>query len=428
VTELAVKAHELAKRYHRGRRAATATFGDTVAGITGRVLRRSVPAHRTSQDASIWALDGLSFEVQEGNVVGVIGRNGAGKTTLLKVLSGITEPTSGYAEVRGRVSSLLEVGTGFHQELTGRENVYLSGAILGMAKRRIDQRFDEIVDFAEVEDFLDTPVKFYSSGMFVRLGFAVAAFLDSDILFLDEVLAVGDYQFQQKSLNKMRGVGESGETVLFVSHNLAAIRAYCTSCVWIERGKVAFTGTADECVDRYLDAVSVLPTGLRLNVDPMPRAANEGEAIRFTEVALAPEHEDGKVRIGEALRVEIHFRASRPIDGLSVGFVVYTDTGTAVFQSMSSDAGSTYHLDAGAYTVEAVIPETFLTDGRYVIGLAARRKSEPLDWVRETVAFDVVDWATTDSWLEPRPWGIVRARCRFGLVRRTDHDDPPSDG
>ncbi len=216
-----------------------------------------VPKKETNGDkpGTVWALRDVSFEVRHGEVVGLIGRNGAGKSTVLKLLSRITEPTEGRTEVRGRVGSLLEVGTGFHQELTGRENIYLSGAILGMGKAEIQQKFDEIVDFAEISDFLDTPVKRYSSGMYVRLAFAVAVNLTADILLVDEVLAVGDAQFQKKCFERVRNIGTSGRTIVFVSHNMAALRQVCSRGIILDHGRVIGEGNIDEVADRYLASV-----------------------------------------------------------------------------------------------------------------------------------------------------------------------------
>ncbi|MDD1749615.1 MAG: ABC transporter ATP-binding protein, partial [Methanothrix sp.] len=212
----------------------------------------STLASTSSLSETIWALKDVSFEVKRGEVVGIIGRNGAGKSTLLKILSRITEPTEGYAEIRGRVGSLLEVGTGFHAELSGRENIYLSGAILGMRKGEIERKFDEIVAFAEIEKFLDTPVKHYSSGMYVRLAFAVAAHLDPEVLLIDEVLAVGDLVFQKKCITKMQEIATLGRTVFIVSHDLPAVSALCKRCVLLDRGKVLRNGVCSEVVDLYI--------------------------------------------------------------------------------------------------------------------------------------------------------------------------------
>ena len=237
---------------------------------------------RSEQNPPFWALKDVSFEVRAGEVVGIIGRNGAGKSTLLKILSRITEPTEGEVDINGRVGSLLEVGTGFHPELTGRENVYLNGAILGMRRADIARKFDEIVAFAEVEKFIDTPVKHYSSGMYMRLAFAVAAHLEPEILIVDEVLAVGDAEFQKKCLGKMSDVAKGGRTVLFVSHNMNAIKALCTQGILLQAGRVFFDGSAPACVSHYLDQSSA-GTSSPLVASPDTRAGS-GE-WRFTEVA-----------------------------------------------------------------------------------------------------------------------------------------------
>lgn len=265
-------------------------------GLGRRLLRRPDPAPR-SED--FWALRDVSFEVKRGDCVGVIGRNGAGKSTLLKVLSRITDPSEGEVRLRGRVGSLLEVGTGFHPELTGRENVYLNGAVLGMTRREVARKFDEIVAFSEVEQFLDTPVKHYSSGMYTRLAFAVAAHLEPEVLVVDEVLAVGDAQFQQKCLGKMGDVTRAGRTVLFVSHNLGAVAELCTRGLLIRQGRLAFDGTAQAAVREYLSGVLTaapdrfhgILRGLRV---VEVGAAGEGHIIRLELVVEAPQtHEVG---------------------------------------------------------------------------------------------------------------------------------------
>ncbi len=250
---MAIHCDSLSKRYRLGERP-TNSFREALMNRLATPLRRS---HKgaNGNDWTIWALRDLSFEIGEGEVVGIIGRNGAGKSTLLKVLSRITEPTQGFAEVRGRVGSLLEVGTGFHQELTGRENIYLNGAILGMRKAEIARKFDEIVAFAEIEKFLDTPVKRYSSGMYVRLAFAVAAHLETEILLVDEVLAVGDAQFQKKCFEKVRSVGRSGRTILFVSHNMAALRQVCRRGIVLKGGTVVADDEINKAADLYLATV-----------------------------------------------------------------------------------------------------------------------------------------------------------------------------
>ena len=247
MSNLAIRCENLSKRYRIGSPERYRTLREAISNPFRRF---------TNQHGHIWALDDVSFEIERGDVVGIIGLNGAGKSTLLKILSRITAPTRGHAGIFGRVGSLLEVGTGFHSELTGRENIYLNGAILGMRKTEIDRKFDEIVAFAEVEKFLDTPVKRYSSGMYVRLAFGVAAHLETEVLLVDEVLAVGDAQFQKKCFEKMREIGKHGRTILFVSHNMSAVRSICKQALIIEQGKVVGQGAIDATVDRYLSRIN----------------------------------------------------------------------------------------------------------------------------------------------------------------------------
>ncbi|MFC2108595.1 ABC transporter ATP-binding protein [Candidatus Bipolaricaulota bacterium] len=270
MTNVAIRVENLSKKYRIGHvQEHYRTLRDTLANAAKGPIRRlrsfGQSSHR--EEDTIWALKNVSFEVNQGKVVGIIGRNGSGKSTLLKILSRITEPTEGRAEIHGRVGSLLEVGTGFHQELTGRENVYLSGRILGMPRREIDRKFDEIIAFAGVDKFIDTPVKRYSSGMSVRLGFAVAAHLEPEILLIDEVLAVGDVEFQKKCLGKMGEVASEGRTVLFVSHNIAAVQNLCTSGITLEQGRIIFHGTQHEAVKAYLQSVDRKQLPLSQRVD-----------------------------------------------------------------------------------------------------------------------------------------------------------------
>jgi ABC-type polysaccharide/polyol phosphate transport system ATPase subunit len=252
MTSLVIRADSLSKRYHRGALQQSSLIRDHLS----RALRSPLSVFRRPKDETFWALKDVSLDVREGEVLGLIGRNGAGKTTLLKILSRITRPTEGWAEIHGRVGSLLEVGTGFHPELTGRENTFLSGAILGMSKAEIDKKFDEIVAFAELEKFIDTPVKHYSSGMYVRLAFAVAAHLEPEILLVDEVLAVGDINFQKKCLGKMGDVARAGRTIVLVSHQLNQIRRLCQRAIWIDAGQIRQEGPTHEVVCSYESAMS----------------------------------------------------------------------------------------------------------------------------------------------------------------------------
>src|SRR5689334_14554643 len=251
--DLSIRCEDLSKQYRIGSPDSYRTLRDAISNTALAPFRRS---KNNSQNGHIWALQDVSFQISRGEVVGIIGLNGAGKSTLLKILSRITGPTRGRVDIYGRVGSLLEVGTGFHPELTGRENIYLNGAILGMRKAEIDRKFDEIVGFAEVEKFLDTPVKRYSSGMYVRLAFGVAAHLETEVLLVDEVLAVGDAQFQKKCFDKMREIGTQGRTILFVSHNMSAVRSICEQALIIEKGRVVAQGEIDATVDRYLSEIN----------------------------------------------------------------------------------------------------------------------------------------------------------------------------
>ncbi len=283
------------------------------ARLAGRQLARSVAGGGAGAAAEerrhIWALRDLDLTIAEGEVVGIIGRNGAGKSTLLKILSRITMPTTGRARIHGRLSSLLEVGTGFHPELTGRENIFLNGAILGMRRAEIERKFDEIVAFAETEPFLDTPVKRYSSGMRVRLAFAVAAHLEPEVLVVDEVLSVGDASFQKKCLGKMNDVARGGRTVLFVSHNMAALQNLCTSACLLEQGRLVYRGEVDQGIARYLDvsaSTSATPLGERID------RRGSGK-VRLTAIRLAPESGSSVIYSGDSLRIELDYESREPL-------------------------------------------------------------------------------------------------------------------
>ena len=312
-----------------------------------------------------WALKEVSFEIMPGEVIGVIGRNGAGKSTLLKILSRITPPTVGEVELLGRVGSLLEVGTGFHPELTGRENIFLSGAILGMRRLEIRRRFDEIVAFAGVEQFLDTPCKHYSSGMYLRLGFAVAAHLDAEILVVDEVLAVGDAEFQRKCLGKMGEVASGGRTVLFVSHNLAALRAHCRSCFWLDKGWLRMMGNTEEVLELYYrNAADV--TSLE-TIDMAIAALPPDPTFRLQKVAIM---QDGRrtlrVANGAPIDVQITYTVFQRVSGLRVYFDLLDENRTILVRSFhDDDRDSVPFTEPGTYVSTAVIPANFLAPRVY---------------------------------------------------------------
>jgi lipopolysaccharide transport system ATP-binding protein len=349
------------------------------------------PAAMNGSSRFIWALKDVSLEVHQGEVVGLIGRNGAGKSTLLKILARITRPTEGHAEIHGRVGSLLEVGTGFHGELTGRENVYLSGAILGMRKAEIDRKFDEIVAFSEVERFLDTPLKHYSSGMQMRLAFAVAAHLEPEILLVDEVLAVGDASFQKKCLGKMGQVSREGRTILFVSHNMAAVKALCNRAVLIRDGFVAASGAVADVADDYL--LDAAPSGsARAWQDPATAPGNE--KIRISYIRIIPPEGSAEISIDTGAQIEIGLENS--LENINLGCTVYLTNreGVLVFESghrISSDHDSR----RGFYQLVAKIPGHLLNAGRYsmdvVFGKDQRYVLLRIDGV---VSFEVENTAT----------------------------------
>ena len=314
-----------------------------------------------------WALKDVSFEIKHGEAVGIIGRNGAGKSTLLKLLSRITEPTTGSIRLKGRVASLLEVGTGFHPELTGRENIFLNGAILGMSRAEITRKFDEIVNFAEVEKFLDTPVKHYSSGMYMRLAFAVAAHLEPEVLVVDEVLAVGDAMFQKKCLGKMQDVSKGGRTVLFVSHNMGAVTSLCRTAIWLNGGRIVHSGPAREIVDEYLTSQATSQTAL-VKLGEMRRMGDLGRKLKIERLewlsGLPLQH-------GETISARIHFQALQDVDEVTMGIGFSTPEGVRLL-TYETDFQDGYRPNLKAGTsccVDFTVPELCLAPGIYGVDI-----------------------------------------------------------
>jgi lipopolysaccharide transport system ATP-binding protein len=358
------------QRYTALRDVLAEKFKGIIRGFKGGDRDRTKPARGTSYE-EFWALREVSFEIKRGDVVGIIGRNGAGKSTLLKVLSRITEPTTGRVHLKGRVASLLEVGTGFHPELTGRENVFLNGAILGMNRLEIKRKFDEIVAFAEVEKFLDTPVKRYSSGMYVRLAFAVAAHLEPDILIVDEVLAVGDVEFQKKCLGKMQDVATGGRTVLFVSHNMAAISRLCQKGLFMRQGRVVTQGSVEAVVAQYLQSAS----GEKSMYTPQPGQKQPGnDFIRLNSVSVQDINGFAGPVFGggETLVVEVVYEILKSTRGLRVGFYLHSADGTIVFNGIDTDAlaeerDSQRSQQPGQFRSWCQIPAGFLNRGQYTL-------------------------------------------------------------
>ncbi len=386
MSDLAVSIRNVSKAYTIGRdQDRHITLAETILSRLKNPLRRP----RTE---TFWALKDITFDIKKGDVVGIVGRNGAGKSTLLKILSRITEPTTGQIELFGRVGSLLEVGTGFHPELTGRENVFLNGAILGMTKAEIRNQFDAIVDFAGVEKFLDTPVKRYSSGMYVRLAFAVAAHLNPEILIVDEVLAVGDSQFQKKCIGKMKDVAGKGRTVLFVSHNMGAVRALCNVGVLLNQGTVENVGTADEVVDSYMKTANAVENVIAL-ADQI-RAPSLGTRLRMTSLFV---NNGQPVLHDQPLTIRLEFKNLEVTTDVTFGIGFATLDGTRLITVESESAINRADFPAGGGGWCEIFIERFLLGpGQYVIDVGARSaESSGLDYVPACVTIDVLAGPTT---------------------------------
>ena len=406
MSHTAIRVENLSKQYRiGGPQKKYETLRDTLSSALAAPVRRAGKLLRgqatgaAELDETIWALNGISFTVQQGEVVGIIGRNGAGKSTLLKILSRITEPTLGVAEISGRVGSLLEVGTGFHQELTGRENIYLNGAILGMKRHEIQRRFDEIVAFAEVEKFIDTPVKYYSSGMYLRLAFAVAAHLEPEILLVDEVLAVGDAAFQKKCLNKMEDVGQQGRTVLFVSHNMPAVTRLCERTILIDEGQIAEDGPSHRVVGVYLSS-GLGTTAAREWPDLAQAPGND--IVRLCGVRVRTE--DGRITdtvdIRQPVGIEIEYQVLKPGYALWPHFTLHNDEGIRIFVSFDLNPNWRGRLrPVGRYVSTGWIPGNFLSEGMMIIGPAIRTEEPKILhlYERDAVAFQVADSLDGDS-------------------------------
>jgi lipopolysaccharide transport system ATP-binding protein len=427
-----IEARNISKKYHLGAREQTGrTFREAVTDALLAPIRNFRDLRRLTRSGSgypdtIWALKDLSFDVQPGEAVGIIGRNGAGKSTLLKILSRITDPTEGEITLHGRVASLLEVGTGFHPELTGRENIYLNGTILGMRKSEIDLKFDEIVDFSEIDTFLDTPVKRYSSGMYVRLAFAVAAHLDPEILLVDEVLAVGDAAFQKKCIGKMGEVGHQGRTILFVSHNLAAVQSLCTRSIWIDEGTIKMDGPSSSVVSSYLNQ-GQLTVGKRVWAGG-ERPGNNSFHLISVSVKNAKGEVTSDINISDPLSVEIEYEIIRPKARAIFSLHLLDENDNLVFCSLSNAPENKYHdvpLVPGRYRSVCLLPGNLLNDRRYHVSLKGLtdRWSDGF-FVDHAVSFDGLD----DGVLKRDYTGTLGGVVRPGLTWKTvalDGGDSP---
>jgi ABC-type polysaccharide/polyol phosphate transport system ATPase subunit len=370
-----ISVENVSKRYELGEQ--HTSVREVVGGLTDRLRRRDRRAERNE----LWALRDLELEVTEGEAVGIIGRNGAGKSTLLKVLTRITEPTSGVSRTLGRVGALLEVGTGFHSELTGRENVFLNGAILGMSRRDVRRRFDEIVEFAGVERFIDTPVKRYSSGMYLRLAFGVAAHLDADIMVVDEVLAVGDAEFQRKCLAKMSEVERSGRTILFVSHDIEAIARLCPRVIWLDRGALVQDGATTDVVDAYL--TSALQGELLTGITAEPGAPLAVEKLYVGDAFGRPAT---ILPRDEPFSLHLELRVERDIPELNVSFVVESVRGGRLLDEAWSDAEPPTMRPAGRYRLHVAVPPV-LNAGDFTLGLWVGSPYDTFVWAGSAVLF-----------------------------------------
>ena len=374
-------------------------------GMPNPLLKIGQEEHGNRDGEEVWALKDVSFQVEQGEVLGIIGRNGAGKSTLLKILSRVTAPTSGEVKVKGRIASLLEVGTGFHPELTGRENIYLNGAILGMSKQEVSRKFDEIVDFAEVDKFIDTPVKRYSSGMYVRLAFAVAAHLEPEILLVDEVLAVGDVEFQKKCLGKMGDVAKEGRTVLFVSHNMAAIQQLCTFTITMSNGSICYSGDTKEAVDKYLSRAP-LPARFRSNKEE-PLAINSTKKFKLENISFSnDQHSKEIVASGSDLFINLQLYSEEVIRKLVVTLGINDNNGTRLSVLHSKLAGYELSQVDKNLKVTCQIKELKLLPGKYSIDVKIYNDLEMLIWAENAIELIVDSGNVLKSGkIPPKKWG-----------------------
>jgi lipopolysaccharide transport system ATP-binding protein len=381
MTTSVIQAEGLSKRYQRGALASSGLLRDSLA----RTLRAPWTAFKRNKEQAFWALKDVSLQVREGEVLGLIGRNGSGKTTLLKILSRITRPTEGWAEIHGRVGSLLEVGTGFHPELTGRENTYLSGAILGMGKQEIARKFDEIVSFAELEKFIDTPVKHYSSGMYVRLAFAVAAHLEPEILLVDEVLAVGDIRFQKKCMGKMEDVSKAGRTIIFVSHNTGAIGQLCRRCVWLDNGSITLDGSPEETLAAYVRNITD-----STDAKNWERTGTAKARCTSVEIHDSDGRPSNAILMGQDMHIRVAGSAEKGGVQFSLAAQIATFSGTIAMYVY--DQVQTFESNSnGEFLIDICLPQLMLMPGSYSIhvwiGLAGQ---EEFDYVKNAASVDVI--------------------------------------
>lgn len=423
MNDTVIKIKQLGKQYRLGQRERYYALRDKIV----RLLKFSKPKMRNSPSDStyIWALKDVSFEVKRGEIIGIIGRNGAGKTTLLKILSRITEPTEGYAHICGRVGSLLEIGTGFHPELTGRENIYLNGAILGMKKLEINKKFDAIVSFAELEKFLDTPTKYYSSGMYVRLAFAVAAHLETEILLVDEVLAVGDMAFQKKCLGKMEDVVKEARTILFVSHNLGAIQQLCSRAILLNEGRLIKDAATQAVLNTYIEMISDTDTLKGDLTSPKLRLPQSDLHSlfkwRYIKIINSQKQQTSKILFHEPFELVFAGYADKKCKNTLVGCSFFSKvTGNIVFgtHQISNGLPDTLPQEISEFHVE--INPNILAPGYYSIEIGALGPGVS-DYIHDAFEFDIVNIGITNdySWNPRYRSGVVDYPCRWKVENKS---------
>jgi lipopolysaccharide transport system ATP-binding protein len=424
--DFAIRTEKLAKQYRIGEMHSSI---DTLRDHLMHGLRNLRTERRPRE--TIWALDDVSFEVQEGEALGIIGRNGAGKTTLLRLLSRITEPTKGHADIRGRAASLLEVGTGFHVELTGRENIFLNGAILGMRRAEIVRKYDEIVEFAGVETFIDTPVKRYSSGMFVRLAFSVAAHLEPEILIVDEVLAVGDAEFQKRCLGKMESFGQSGRTVLFVSHSMPTVARLCPRLLLLDRGRLVADGPAESVIGQYLHGEHGTAARREWS-DPAAAPGDDWVRLRASRVVDTAGVTAEIVDVADEFGIEMAFDLLKPETAVFPWIDLYNEGGTHIFSARDTDPAWGELRDPGRYVTTAWIPSHLLNDGTVHVTVSVKspllgRKPWRHAEVESALTFQVVEQSegtTARGDFAGRMAGPVRPLLRWTTLSGSSVDEP----
>jgi lipopolysaccharide transport system ATP-binding protein len=409
--DTAIEVDAISKQYRKG---GWMTLSETLTNAGKAIARGHLPGR--TQEKGFWALSDVSVSIKKGEIVGVVGNNGAGKSTFLKILSRITTPTKGRVAFTGRVGSLLEVGTGFHPELNGRDNIYLNGVILGMSKREIARQFDEIVAFSGVESFIDMPVKYYSSGMYMRLAFAVAAHLESEILLVDEVLAVGDANFQKKCIERMSTVSRSGRTVLFVSHNLTAVQALCQRTLWFEGGKLSQDGHTEEVLSAYLRQSSAMD-GLSERIWHDPQAAPGNDGFRLRRVAIAPEggRASDPIGIGRPFAFEVEYWNGVPSADLDVTWLVHNAEGMLLYDAGSWDKRPL--RDVGFYMERCVIPADLMNNGPIYLTLEVHSADELVHQFTKVIGCELLDSENgRHGWFEA--WhGAIRPRLDWTITK-----------